>query len=123
MAFAPGWDEPHVARFYEHLASQSRLILFDTRGTGMSDKVSVQELPDLETRMDDLRTVLDAVGSERVVLYAIGEAVMLCVLFAATFPEDGWPHHLLRVAFAGYFATGREPGSTGRRGGKGWMAT
>jgi len=87
MAFAPGWDEPHVARFYEHLASQSRLILFDTRGTGMSDKVSVRELPDLETRMDDLRAVLDAVGSERVVLYAIEEATTLCLLFAATFPE------------------------------------
>jgi pimeloyl-ACP methyl ester carboxylesterase len=86
-AFARGWDEPHLARFYEHLASQSRLILFDTRGTGMSDKVSVSELPDLEARMDDLRAVLDAVGSERVVLYAIAEAAMLCVLFAATFPE------------------------------------
>src|SRR5262245_38961802 len=87
MGFALCWDEPHIARFYEHLASQSRLILFDVRGTGMSDKVSVHELPDLETRMDDLRAVLDAVGSERVVLYGIGEASMLCVLFAATFPE------------------------------------
>src|SRR5262245_10103372 len=98
MAFVPGWDEPHVTRFYEHLTSQSRLILFDARGTGMSDKVSVSELPDLETRMDDLRAVLDAVGSERVVLYAIAEAAMLCVLFAATFPERtaGW------IAYCGY---------------------
>jgi class 3 adenylate cyclase len=87
MAFSPGWDERHVARFYAHLASQSRLILFDTRGTGMSDKVARSELPDLETRLDDLRAVLDAAGSERVVLYATAEAAMLCVLFAATYPE------------------------------------
>ena len=105
MAFAPGWDEPHVARFYEHLASQSRLILFDTRGTGMSDKVSVSELPDLETRMDDLRAVLDAVGSERVVLYAIAEAVMLCALFAATFPE----RTAGLIVYCGYPDTGRPP--------------
>jgi class 3 adenylate cyclase len=99
MAFWTGWEEPHVARFYEHLAAQNRLILFDTRGTGMSDKVSADDLPDLETRMDDLRAVLDAAGSERAVLYAVGEAGMLCVLFAATFPERtaglilycGWP--------------------------------
>jgi class 3 adenylate cyclase len=99
MAFWCGWEEPHVTRFYEHLASQCRLILFDVRGTGMSDKVSAQDLPDLETRMDDLRAVLDAAGSERAVLYAVGEAAMLCVLFAATYPERtaglitycGWP--------------------------------
>jgi pimeloyl-ACP methyl ester carboxylesterase len=99
MAFACGWDEPHVARFYDHLASQNRLILFDPRGTGMSDKVSAHDLPDLEARMDDLRAVLDAAGSERVVLYAVAEAAMLCVVFAATFPERtaglvmycGWP--------------------------------
>ena len=50
-----------------------RLILFDKRGTGLSDRVSPERLPDLETRMDDVRAVLDAVGSERAVLLGISE--------------------------------------------------
>ena len=63
MAFELGWEEPHVSRFYQRLASQARLILFDARGTGMSDRVSISDLPDLETRMDDVRAVMDAAGS------------------------------------------------------------
>ena len=107
MGFALCWDEPHITRFYEHLASQSRLILFDVRGTGMSDKVSVGDLPDLETRMDDLRAVLDAVGSERVVLYAIGEAATLCLLFAATYPE----RTAGLIAYCGLAAEAYPPGT------------
>src|SRR5882762_240054 len=60
------WEEPAVARFLGRLASFSRLILFDKRGTGLSDRLGA--LPTLETRMDDVRAVMDAVGSERAAL-------------------------------------------------------
>ena len=66
--FQPGWEYPKLAAFYRRLASMGRLILFDKRGTGLSDRVSPERLPDLETRMDDVRAVLDSVGSERAVL-------------------------------------------------------
>src|SRR2546422_9034461 len=59
------WEEPSFARFLRRLASFSRLILFDKRGTGLSDRVPLAELPTLEQRMDDVRAVMDAVGSER----------------------------------------------------------
>lgn len=59
------WAEPRFARFLTRLSSFSRLILFDKRGTGLSDRVPVNELPTLEQRMDDVRAVLDAVGSRR----------------------------------------------------------
>src|SRR5882724_2751705 len=65
------WEEPAVARFLTRLASFSRLILFDKRGTGMSDRVA--DLPDLEVRMDDVRAVMDVVGSERAALFGISE--------------------------------------------------
>ena len=76
-----------MARFYRRLAARSRLILFDARGTGMSDKVQANELPDLESRMDDLKVVLDANCSKRAVLFGIGEASHLCLIFAATYPD------------------------------------
>ena len=59
------WGEPTMARFFERLASFSRLILFDKRGTGLSDRVPDSELPSLETRTDDVRSVCDAIGSEQ----------------------------------------------------------
>ena len=61
--FQPGWEHPNLGRFYRRLATLGRLILFDKRGTGLSDRVSPDRLPDLETRMDDVRAVMDAVGS------------------------------------------------------------
>jgi len=64
-----------------------RLILFDKRGTGLSDRVSPERLPDLETRMDDVRAVMDAVGSERAVVLGISEGGTMSTLFAATHPE------------------------------------
>jgi DNA-binding SARP family transcriptional activator/pimeloyl-ACP methyl ester carboxylesterase len=85
--FQPGWEYPKVAGFYERLASMGRLILFDKRGTGLSDRVSPERLPDLETRMDDVRAVLDAVGSERAVLLGLSEGGAMSTLFAATHPE------------------------------------
>jgi pimeloyl-ACP methyl ester carboxylesterase len=78
------WKEPSFARFLGRLASFSRLILFDKRGTGLSDPVS--QLPTLEQRMDDVRAVLDAVGSRRAVLLGVSEGGPMCSLFAATHP-------------------------------------
>ncbi len=82
-----GWEEPSFARFLRRLASFSRLILFDKRGTGLSDRVSVMELPTLEQRMDDVRAVMDAAGSERAALFGVSEGGPMSVLFAATYPR------------------------------------
>src|SRR5712691_4260747 len=79
------WEEPAVVRFFTRLASFSRLILFDKRGTGLSDRVA--EMPNLETRMDDVRAILDAVGSERAALCGYSEGGPMCGLFAATYPK------------------------------------
>jgi pimeloyl-ACP methyl ester carboxylesterase len=79
------WDEPRSAHFLERLASFSRLIRFDKRGTGLSDRPA--GLPDLETRMDDVRAVMDAVGSERAALFGYSEGGPMCCLFAATYPD------------------------------------
>ena len=81
------WRSPDYARFLERLASFSRLIIFDKRGVGLSDRVSDKELPDLETRMDDLGAVMDAVGSKRAVLFGESDGGPLCALFAATYPD------------------------------------
>lgn len=81
------WDEPSIARFLERLASFSRLIVFDKRGTGLSDRVAENELPTLEQRMEDMRVVLDAVGSRRSALMGISEGGPMCALFAATHAE------------------------------------
>ena len=79
------WEIPHERRFFTRLASISRLVRINQRGTGMSDRdVGV---PTLETRMDDIRAVLDAVGSRRATLFGLGDASPLSVLFAATYPE------------------------------------
>jgi pimeloyl-ACP methyl ester carboxylesterase len=78
------WEEPAVEQFFRRLASFSRLILFDKRGTGLSDRIV--DLPSLEVRMDDVRAVLDAVGSERAALFGYSEGGAMCALFAATHP-------------------------------------
>jgi class 3 adenylate cyclase len=79
------WENPPVARFLVRLAELGRLVVFDKRGTGMSDRVSSDTT--LETRMDDIRAVMDAAGSERAVVCALGEGGPLAMLFAATYPE------------------------------------
>jgi class 3 adenylate cyclase/pimeloyl-ACP methyl ester carboxylesterase len=78
------WEQQLFARFFERLASFSRLILFDKRGTGLSDRPRTLTL---ETQMDDIRGVLDAVGSERAALLGAIQGGQLCALFAATYPE------------------------------------
>jgi pimeloyl-ACP methyl ester carboxylesterase len=93
FVFVPGyvthlelhWDIPSFVPVLEKLGSFSRLIRFDKRGTGMSDRVS--GAPTLEARMDDVRAVMDAVGSERAAFYGLSEGAAMALLFAATYPD------------------------------------
>jgi len=93
LVFVPGfisnldlaWEDPVLAEFLKRLAGFSRLILFDKRGTGLSDRIG--DLPSLEVRMDDVRAVMDAVSSERAALFGISEGGAMSMLFAATYPE------------------------------------
>ena len=92
LVFVPGfvfnldvaWDSP-IGGFCSRLASFSRLILFDKRGTGLSDRMA--GIANLEERMDDVRAVMDAVGSQRAALFGISEGGPMSLLFAATYPE------------------------------------
>jgi class 3 adenylate cyclase len=96
LVFVPGsvshvelaWDVPAWAAFYRRLASFSRLIVFDKRGTGMSDRVA--GAPTIETRMDDVRAVMDAVGSKRAAVLGLSEGAPMSAVFAATYPERLW---------------------------------
>lgn len=93
VVFVPGfvsnveayWQSPMRATFFHRLASFSRLILFDKRGTGLSDRTS--QVFTLEQRMDDVRAVMDAAGLERAALFGISEGGPMSILFAATYPE------------------------------------
>jgi pimeloyl-ACP methyl ester carboxylesterase len=93
LVFVPGfvthmelqWRLPGFEAFLRTLGSFSRLIRFDKRGTGMSDPVN--GAPSLETRMDDVRVVMDAVGSRRAAFYGLSEGAAMSILFAATYPE------------------------------------
>ena len=80
-----GWETPYWRGFYERLAERFRLILFDKRGTGLSDLGG--QFPALETRMDDVRAVLDAVGSSSAVLLGSHDGCSMAALYAATYPE------------------------------------
>jgi class 3 adenylate cyclase len=99
------WEEPRFARFLLRLAAFSRLIRFDKRGTGLSDRVSTSELPTLEQRMDDVRAVMDAVGSERAALFGSSEGGPMSLLFAATYPE----RTTALILYASYAWRGRSP--------------
>jgi pimeloyl-ACP methyl ester carboxylesterase len=112
LVYVPGWisnvemmwEQPPMARFLERLASFSRLVLFDKRGTGLSDRVSNDKLPTLEERMDDVRAVLETVGSERAALFGHSEGGNMCMLFAATYPE-----RTTALITLGCFAKRRDP--------------
>ncbi len=82
------WESEGYSRFLQRLASFSRLIFFDKRGTGLSDRVSESELPDLEHRMDDVRAVMKAVDSDRAALMGVSEGGSMSLLFAATYPKQ-----------------------------------
>ena len=81
------WEQPRAARSLKRLGSFCRVINFDKRGTGLSDRVPVDQLPTLEQRMDDVRAVMDAAGSERAVLFGHSEGGPMCALFAAAYPQ------------------------------------
>ena len=95
IVFIPGfvsnielnWEFEPMAAFFSGLARLGRLVLFDKRGTGLSDRVPVTDILPLEQRMDDVRAVMDAAGSERATLVGISEGGPLAVLFAATYPD------------------------------------
>lgn len=95
LVYVPGWvsnvelmwDDPALASLLRRLAGFARVILFDKRGTGMSDAVDESDLPSLEDRMDDVRAVMDSVGSEKATLLGHSEGGNMSTLFAATFPE------------------------------------
>lgn len=114
LVFVPGfvshvehfWEDPSLARFLRRLASFSRLVFFDKRGTGLSDRVSEAAMPTLEERMDDVRAVMDAVGFVRAAIFAPSDAGALAILFAATYPE-----RMRALVLYGTFPTGaKEPG-------------
>ena len=93
LVFVPGfvsnldliWEQTSSVDFFTRLAGFSRLILFDERGTGLSDRVT--GAPDLEVRMDDVRAVMDVAGSERAAVFGMSEGGAMSMLFAATYPE------------------------------------
>jgi pimeloyl-ACP methyl ester carboxylesterase len=95
IVFVPGfvsnldawWQQPLAVRFFHRLASFARVVLFDKRGTGLSDPVDLHRLPTLEQRMDDVRAVMDAAGVERPVLLGCSEGGPMSLLFAATYPQ------------------------------------
>src|ERR1039458_1117822 len=122
LVFVPGfvshldlqWADPRVTRFLEKLASFSRLILFDKRGTGLSDPVAGPA--PLEERMDDLRAVMDAAQSRRAAVVGLSEGGPLGILFAATYPE-----RVSALVLCGTFANGtpgEEQDPTGARAGE-----
>jgi pimeloyl-ACP methyl ester carboxylesterase/DNA-binding CsgD family transcriptional regulator len=95
LVFVPGfisnldahWEDPGFSHLMTRLGSFTRLIMLDKRGTGLSDRVDTQHLPSLETRMDDVRAVMDAVGSGRAALLGASEGGPMSLLFAATYPK------------------------------------
>ena len=95
------WEDPRMAHYLERLASFARVITFDKRGTGLSDREL--DSPTLEDRMDDIRAVMDAVDSKKAALYGFSEGGSMAVLFAATYPERC--HSLILFAPMEKFAT------------------
>jgi pimeloyl-ACP methyl ester carboxylesterase/DNA-binding winged helix-turn-helix (wHTH) protein len=95
LLFIPGfvsnvelhWEHPAFVHFFSRLADAGRLITFDKRGTGLSERVAPDRLPTLEERIDDVRAVLDAAGSERAHLFGISEGSAMALLFAALHPD------------------------------------
>jgi class 3 adenylate cyclase len=124
------WELPALAGFLERLASFTRLILIDKRGTGLSDPLPRGQVATLEERMDDIRAVLDAVGSTRAALFGVSEGGPLNILFAATYPErtsalvlfgsfarlaadEGYPHGTERTTLHTFAAHMRDHWGTG----------
>jgi class 3 adenylate cyclase len=106
-------DQPETARIDQRLSALGRLILFDGRGTGLSDRLRTSRLPTLEERMRDVQAILDAVGSRRVVLVAMADGGPMTCLFAATLPERTLALVLMnthpRIAWAPDYPWGMRP--------------
>jgi pimeloyl-ACP methyl ester carboxylesterase len=81
------WDNPLMARFLKRLASFSRLIMIDRRGMGLSDRLSPEDLPPIEELVDDIDVVLNAVGSERAVIFGTSDCGAISAMYAASHPE------------------------------------
>src|SRR5574337_1019439 len=121
VVFIPGfvshveacWADARLAHFYRRIASFARLILFDKRGTGMSDPVPMQQLPTLEQRMDDVRAVMDAAGSQRAALVGVSEGGPMSLLFSASHPDRTAAMVIVgtfaRVAWASDYPIGARP--------------
>jgi len=103
------WEVPPLADFYRRLASFSRLILFDKRGMGLSDRISPDKLPTIEERMDDIRAVMDAAGSEQAVLCGTLGGGAMCGVFAATYP-----HRTLGLILYGTYSKWEDSGVLSR---------
>jgi pimeloyl-ACP methyl ester carboxylesterase len=115
LVYVGGWishmevvrEDPAIVRFQESLARFARVVDFDKRGTGLSDRVPDAQLPTIEERMDDIRAVMDAVGLERAALFGFSEGGSLAMLFAATYPQRTtslvlWGSHASMVRRPGY---------------------
>ena len=124
LVFVPGWvshleyawEEPSLAPFLRRLASFSRLILLDRRGTGLSDRVS--EFPTLEQRMDDVRAVMDAAGAEQAAVFGVSEGGPMSLMFAATYPERTAALVVVRNVRAHVARAGLSDWRAGRNAGK-----
>lgn len=110
------WENPAFTRFLQRLGSFARVILFDKRGTGLSDRVT--DSPTLEERMDDVRAVMDAAGSKRAALLGYSEGGPMCMLFAVTYPERTEALIMIgsypRSAWAADFPWARTPAQQGQ---------
>lgn len=121
LVVVPGWvshleldlEDRHYGRFARRLASFSRLIRFDKRGTGLSDRVDPHNLPTLEERIDDVRAVMDGVGSERAALLGISEGGPMSILFSATHPDRTTA--LILFGTAATVGAGEDPTGISRR--------
>ena len=109
LPMAATWDQPRYARFVERLAGFARVVMWDKRGTGMSDRVSPDRLPTLEERVDDLTAVLDAAGCERPALFGLSEGALVSALHAARH-HDRVRHLVLYGGWASSRPTGDSPG-------------
>lgn len=127
LVYVGGWithlevasEDPGMAGFGESLGGFARVVNFDKRGTGLSDRVPEVELPTLEQRMDDIRAVMDAVGLERASLLGFSEGGPLAMLFAATYPHRTanlvvWGSYASMVRRPGYPWDARRSRSSGQ---------
>ena len=122
LLFVPGflsnldlhWEDPGYSHLLRRLSGFTRLIQLDKRGTGLSDRVDPAHLPDLRTRMDDVRAVMDAAGSGRAVLLGASEGAPISILFACTYPERvrSLVHYACYACFHRWFSAHRPSGSS-----------